>query len=114
MSSKKQCEPSKWKYRTFNKNVNDVRDVGYNSLANAIVVQALIDYDVSVRRLINNDFTQNDYNKLTCKRYVEDVRKFLKSQYFNLLTQVDGEYLLNVVNHRIIRECGVNDYELPV
>lgn len=90
-------------------------DVGYESLANAIIVQALIDYDLAVKRILNNEFTNDyQYDKEHCEHYIKDVPSFLNSQYFNLLTDLDGEYLLNEMKHCICNTYGVKKDELPV
>lgn len=59
---------------------------GYQLLAKAIVRQAVVDY---------RDAENNAYGRKTKK----DVVAFIKSPYFNLLTNVDPEYLLKTINH---------------
>lgn len=59
---------------------------GYQLLARAIVKQAVVDY---------KDAENNAYGRRTRKEVVE----FIKSPYFNLLTNVDPEYLLKTINH---------------
>lgn len=59
---------------------------GYQLLARAIVKQAVVDY---------KDAENNAYGRRTRKEVVE----FIKSPYFNLLTDIDPEYLLKTINH---------------
>lgn len=69
-------------------------DEGFEALANAIVIQAVADY----RRL-------RDGKKLThhasTKYTLLELEKFFKSKWFDLLTRVDGELLLE----RLQAEC---------
>ena len=87
----------------YNKAENNI---GYDSLANAIVLQALNDYKVAKMRLNNNDFT-TEFSKLGCERFIREVPKFLNSQYFSVLTNLDGAYLLQIADRTLAKEYGV-------
>lgn len=67
---------------------------GWNNLANAIILQAVKDFKPAFRRLRkhpNDKMAQNQVRELT---------KFFSSDWFGVLTGLDGPALLN----RIMRE----------
>lgn len=67
---------------------------GWNNLANAIILQAVKDFKPAFRRLRkhpNDKMAQNQVRELT---------KFFCSDWFGVLTDLDGPALLN----RIMRE----------
>ena len=66
----------------------------YEDLANAIVVQAVTDYQQSRTRLKERKFNTTDYKEYNCEKYVKEVPKFFRSVYFTTLTKLDGEYIL--------------------
>ena len=69
-------------------------DEGFEALANAIVVQAVTDY----RRLSEGKkLTHHGSTQYT----LLELEKFFKSKWFDLLTRVDGEMLLE----RLQAEC---------
>ena len=65
-------------------------------LANAIVKQAAEEYRNARRILIRMP------NAVTPKEKIQDVEKFFRSEWYQLLTSVDGEYLLR----RLEEEAG--------
>ena len=67
---------------------------GYQKLANAIIVQAAKDFRAAYKRL--KRFPENR----AAQSEVQSLAKFFCSQYFELLTDVDGPSLL----HRMMRE----------
>lgn len=67
---------------------------GYQKLANAIIVQAAKDFRAAYKRL--KRFPENR----SVQSEVQSLTKFFCSQYFELLTDVDGPSLL----HRMMRE----------
>ena len=89
---------------------------GWNSLANAILIQAVADYSIAVGRLICEDYTPSsgDFTKSKCKVYVHDIRKFFKSAYCEVLTGLDGQYLLDLINRKLCKRYGVTKDELPI
>lgn len=60
--------------------------MAYQDLANAIVVQAAEDYRNALKGI--------SYNHYPAEIIIERLEKFFKSDYFGILTRVDGEYLL--------------------
>ena len=59
----------------------------YHDLANAIVLRAVEDY--------RNALDGISYKKnLTPEQVIEEIEKFFRSEYFTILTKVNGEYLI--------------------
>lgn len=58
----------------------------YQDFANAIVKKAADDY--------RNALKGKGYNKKSPKKVIAEVEKFFLSQYFEMLTEVKGEYLI--------------------
>ena len=104
------------KYRNNNFLYQYTVTPGWTGLANAIVVQALLDYTVAVGRMLNNDYTLSEqgFSKPKCEVLAYDVPRFLKSSYFDLLTDLDGQYLLDMANQHLCKKYGVNKDELPL
>ena len=61
----------------------------YETLANAIVLRAVQDYRAALKRLKKHP------NKKDVENEVIKIEKFFKSQWYQALTSVDGEYLIN-------------------
>ena len=98
----------------YKKSLNMVHDAGYDSLANAVIMQALSDYKIAALRIVRNDFNIHEYSQMACKKYVREVPRFLKSDYFETLTKLNGQYLLDVTNNILDKEYGVSKDELLV
>lgn len=64
---------------------------GYETLANAIVVQAYDDYKKAVKR-------RDKHEK-------ESIERFFHSEFYMLLTSVDPDYLLNNAKKEARRRC---------
>jgi hypothetical protein len=64
---------------------------GYEDLANAIIIQAVDDY----RGLLGGAKSSVEVNQT-------ELEKFFKSEWYRVLSDVDGESLMN----RIRKECG--------
>lgn len=64
-------------------------DENYSNLANAIILQAVDDYK-KAKKIIPN--TQE--NIIKKEKMINDVTSFFKSQYFQALTSVSGECIL--------------------
>jgi hypothetical protein len=64
---------------------------GYEDLANAIIIQAADDY----RSLLGGAKSSIGVNQT-------ELEKFFKSEWYRVLSDVDGESLMN----RIRKECG--------
>ena len=61
---------------------------GYEELANAIILQAVMDYSDTLERL---RYTLDDKSALHDKRSIE---RFFRSEWFSILTDLNGELLL--------------------
>lgn len=60
----------------------------YQELANAIIKQAATDYRAALKALKKNP------ENIIAQREADDVRRFFRSQWFCVLTDIDGEWLL--------------------
>ena len=60
----------------------------YEKLANAIVIQAAKDYRTAERKL-----KRNPRNQLA-KAEADSIERFFRSDWYNCLTEVDGEMVL--------------------
>ena len=69
-------------------------DEGYRNLATAIILQAVKDFKPAYRRLKKHP------NDRLAQDTVREITRFFCSEYFQMLTDLDGPALL----HRIIRE----------
>lgn len=68
---------------------NNLSEDLYEKLANAIILQAVHDYRAALKRLKKHP------NKRDIINEVLKIEKFFKSQWYQSLTSVDGEYLIN-------------------
>ena len=66
----------------------------YQALANAIILQAVKDFRPAYRRLKRHP------NDKLAQDTVREITQFVRAQYFQSLTSIDGPALLN----RIMRE----------
>ena len=64
---------------------------GFDSLTQAIIVQAIKDYREAVRTL-KRPAKEERYMK--ARQTIREVKVFLKSGWFEVLTDADGEYIL--------------------
>ena len=62
---------------------NECQDMG---LCGAIVLQAVDDY----RRALDG----KSYDKVPPHKTINEVERFFRSNYFRMLTKIDGEYLI--------------------
>ena len=60
----------------------------YENLANAIILQAVMDYRHALRKLRKSS---EDYQ---AKDRIAEVERFFRSRWYSLLTDVDGEMIL--------------------
>lgn len=60
----------------------------WHSLANAIVISAAKDYRSALRRLRRRP------NSQTAKTEINDLERFFRSDWYKVLTNVDGEMLI--------------------
>ncbi|HNZ49792.1 MAG TPA: hypothetical protein PKN92_13185 [Candidatus Hydrogenedentes bacterium] len=72
------------------KRVNDGLDP-YQALANAVVQNAAEDYRAALKRL------NKDPENVIAKAEVQELKRFFRSQWYEVLTEVDGEYLINML-----------------
>lgn len=74
------------------------KDEAYTDLANAIVLQAVDDYKIIVRKDIRGKASEEELNELT------KIETFIQSEYFGLLTSINPdavlEYLRNYKGER--------------
>ena len=68
----------------------------YEALANAIVLQAVNDYRAALKKV-----KKNPNNRTTLDEALQ-IERFFRSQWYQVLTSVDGEYLIN----RLRREAS--------
>ena len=68
----------------------------FENLANAIILQAVVDYRHAVRRI------RRDPENYLAKDRIRDVERFFRSWWFAQLTNLDGELLLE----RLRKESG--------
>ena len=71
----------------------------YHDLANSIVLQAVDDYRKALRGWSCYGF----YGKP--EDMIRDCERFFNSHYFQLLTSIDGEYLMQQLKEEYQREC---------
>ena len=66
----------------------------YENLANAIIISAVNDYKGVLR------FKKNDPDR---EKFVKNSlsEKFFRSEWFKILTNVDGEYLINKLREEV-------------
>lgn len=60
----------------------------YERLANGIIMQAVSDYRAAIKKVLKNQQNQNALHD------VMEIEKFFRSQWYQALTGVDGEYLI--------------------
>lgn len=73
----------------------------YQNLANAIVMQAVIDY----RKLLRKEPIIESKGK---KVSLEEIEQFLKSDWFFTLTNVDGNKIIKRLKEEYANECNVS------
>ena len=71
-------------------------EAGWESLADAIIMQAVRDYRIALKRRPRR-FEANPNNT------VEECERFFKSGFFMLLTEARGEYLILKMKEEIKR-----------
>ena len=71
----------------------------FENLANAIVLQAVKDY----RKILKLCMEQPDYDKFRVSR--EEIETFFRSDWFGILTELDGEWLIKKIKEEVGYEC---------
>ena len=73
---------------------------GYENLANAIITQAARDYKYALKHL-------KDPNKDSIEKHIiEECEKFFRSDYFKILTKLDGERLMSMIKEKCRNESN--------
>ncbi len=67
----------------------------YERLANAIVLQAVTDYRVALKKIKANPRIKDAINEAL------QIEKFFRSGWYSVLTSVDGEYLIKRLQEEI-------------
>lgn len=71
---------------------------GYTDLANAIIEQAVRDYERVYRRLRKNPESRK------AKEDLHELESFFYSEWYEVLTDLDATYLLRKIRERIEEE----------
>lgn len=72
-------------------------DTGFDALANAIIERAANDYITAQRKLVKERQTQK------AKDTIREVREFFNSEWFCLLSKVDGNRIIEEIVKRYER-----------
>lgn len=71
---------------------SDISDIGYENLANALVLQAVRDYREALRTLKNKPHSK------TAISTKAEVEQFFCSSWFEMLTDIDRKMLIKKLN----------------
>lgn len=67
----------------------------YEALANAIVLQAVNDYRAALKKVKKNPNNREALDEAL------QIERFFRSQWYQVLTSVDGEYLINRLRREV-------------
>lgn len=67
----------------------------YEALANAIVLQAVNDYRAALKKVKKNPNNREALDEAL------QIERFFRSQWYQVLTSVDGEYLINQLRREV-------------
>ena len=67
----------------------------YERLANAIILQAVTDYRVALKKIKANSRNKDAINEAL------QIEKFFRSGWYSVLTSVDGEYLIKRLQEEV-------------
>ena len=67
----------------------------YEALANAIILQAVNDYRAALKKVKKNPNNREALDEAL------QIERFFKSQWHQVLTSVDGEYLINRLRREV-------------
>lgn len=70
----------------------------YERLANAIVSRAARDYSLALKAQKRNPENTN------VMRIISDCERFFRSEYYRILTDIDGEWLMDQIRKKIEAE----------
>ena len=76
-------------------------DRAYQNLANLIVIQAVNDYRAALRGI--------SYNRRSTEANIKELEEFFRSDYYELLTKVKGEYLIEKLKEEYEEEKLKNE-----
>lgn len=68
----------------------------YEKLANAIVLQAVSDYRAALKKVKKNPKNRDAIDE------VLQIEKFFRSEWYQVLTSVDGEYLIDRLRKEVV------------
>lgn len=71
-------------------------DEGYIELVNAIILQTFKDYSNAERKL------KRDPTNPEAHRLINDIERFCRSEWFEMMTDLDGEWLLERIKNGIV------------
>ena len=71
-------------------------DEGYIELVNAIILQTFKDYSTAERKL------KRDPTNPEAIRLINDIERFCRSEWFEMMTDLDGGWLLERIKYGII------------
>ena len=74
-------------------------DDNYQDLASAVVVQAAKDYRRALKRLVKFPSNHNT------KQEIKQLEAFFRSDYYQLLTSLDGELLMDKLKQEVEDDC---------
>ena len=77
----------------------------YEKLATSIIEQALRDYRHARRNILQK------YDVINSGSRIREIQRFLKSSWFRLLSNLDGEKLIELMENEEIRPNGPNTEE---
>ena len=69
--------------------IKDLAEDPYEKLANAIIIQASKDYMTNLRKKKRNP------GSASAEHDIRECERFFRSDWYQVLTSVDGEYLMN-------------------
>ena len=71
--------------------------MGYSSLGNAIVIQAVEDYEQALYSFAG---ARSDFARESISKEIKELRKFFNSKWYGVLSGADSSYLLDGVETR--------------
>lgn len=75
--------------------MNDEQErIAYENLANGIILQAVADYEKAYTAFLRDPFSKEKQDA------VEDLRRFFSSEWYQILTKVDGFFLRRTIEKR--------------
>lgn len=77
-------------------------EAGYRGLADAIILKAAEDYKVALTVTMGRHPSESDLEK------VIELEKFFRSKWFKVLTDLDGEYIIEKIREGVKKEYGTH------